>query len=110
MTKVAFCIPTTTRNRDSWLKAEDTYLWEILCKTLELHLPDHEIKLFVGYDTEDRIFSVVEERLKFKAVFNKFRIEFFPYDNSFAGKPAWIWNSLACKAFHQGYDYMKILR
>ena len=109
MTKVAFCIPTTTRNRDSWLKAEDTYLWEILCKTLELHLPDHEIKLFVGYDTEDRIFSVVEERLKFKAVFNKFRIEFFPYDNSFAGKPAWIWNSLACKAFHQGYDYMKIL-
>jgi len=76
--KVAFVIPSTTNNRDEWLKAEDTYLWNILCGSLDRYTPQHDIKLFIGYDDDDRIYSVAEERLKFKARFHKFRIEFFP--------------------------------
>ncbi len=106
---VAFCIPTTSRNRDEWSSAEDTYLWQILCKYLDLHIPPHDIKLFVGYDEEDRIFSIAEERLKFKAVFSKFRIEWFPFDDRYKGKPTWIWNSLGEKALEQNYEYIKLL-
>ena len=105
---VAFLIPSTTNGRD-WEKAEDTYLWNVLCKSLELHMPSHDIKLFVGYDEGDRIFSIAEERLKFRAVFAKFKIEWFPFDDRYKGKPTWIWNSLGEKALEQNYEYIKLL-
>jgi len=53
--KVAFVIPSTTNNRDEWLNAEDTYLWNILCMSLDRYTPPHDIKLFIGYDDDDRI-------------------------------------------------------
>lgn len=105
--KVAFLIPSTTKNRD-WEKAEDTYLWEILCKSLELYTPQHEIKLFVGYDNDDGIYSVAEERLKFRAIFTKFKIEWFPMKD-LKGKVTTIWNKLAEQAIIQDYKYMKVL-
>jgi hypothetical protein len=106
--KVAFVIPSTTNNRDEWLKAEDTYLWQILCNSLEKHTPEHDIKLFIGYDSDDRIYSIAEERLKFKAVFTKFKIEWFPMVN-LKGKLSTIWNKLGEEALNQDYDYIKLL-
>lgn len=106
--KVAFVIPSTTNNRDEWSSAEDTYLWNILCATLDRYTPQHEIKLFIGYDDDDRIYSVAEERLKFKARFNKFRIEFFPMVN-LKGKVTSIWNKLGDEALKQDYEYIKVL-
>ena len=108
MTKVAFLIPSTTNNRDEWQKAEDTYLWNILCETLEKYTPQHEIKLFVGYDDDDRIYSIAEERLKFKARFMNFKIEWFPMVH-LKGKLSTIWTRLGEEAIKQDYDYMKIL-
>ena len=108
MTKVAFLIPSTTNKRDEWKEAQDTYLWKILCETLERHTPDHEIKLFIGYDDDDRIYSVAEERLKFKARFMNFKIEWFPQIHK-KGKVNLIWNSLAYEALKQEYDYLKVL-
>jgi len=108
MTKVAFLIPSTTNNRDEWQKAEDTYLWNILCDTLDRYTPQHEIKLFVGYDDDDRIYSIAEERLKFKARFMNFKIEWFPMIH-LKGKVTKIWNKLGEEALKQGYDYMKVL-
>ena len=107
--KVAFLIPSTTHKRDNWLKAEDTYLWTILCRTLELYKPQHEIKLFVGYDDDDRIYSIEEERLKFSCRFMDFKIEWFPQIRSQKGKVTKIWNNLSEEALKQNYDYMKVL-
>ena len=106
--KVAFLIPSTTNKRDEWKEAQDTYLWKILCETLERHTPDHEIKLFIGFDDDDRIYSLAEERLKFKARFMNFKIEWFPMIHK-KGKVNLIWNSLAYEALKQEYDYLKVL-
>ena len=106
--KVAFLIPSTTNNRDEWKTAQDTYLWNILCESLERHTPDHEIKLFIGYDEDDRIYSLAEERLKFRAKFMNFKIEWFPMFHK-KGKVTMIWNSLAYEALKQEYDYLKVL-
>jgi len=106
--KVAFLIPSTSNGRDEWKEAQDTYLWKILCETLERHTPDHQIKLFIGYDDDDRIYSIAEERLKFRAKFMNFKIEWFPQHNK-KGKVNLIWNSLAYEALKQEYDYLKVL-
>ena len=106
--KVAFLIPSTTNNRDEWKEAQDTYLWKILCESLDKYTPDHEIKLFIGYDDDDRIYSVAEERLKFRAKFMNYKIEWFPQFHK-KGKVTMIWNSLAYEALKQEYDYMKVL-
>lgn len=107
--KVAFLIPSTTNKRDDWTKAEDTLLWKILCISLEKYTPDHQIKLFIGYDVDDRIYSVPAEILKFSAVFMNFEIEWFPQGIETKGKVTWIWNNLGEKALQEGYDYMKVL-
>ena len=107
--KVAFLIPSTTHKRDDWSKAEDTLLWTILCISLEKYTPQHQIKLFIGYDCDDRIYSVPDERLKFSAVFKNFEIEWFSQGIETKGKVTTIWNNLGDVAMSQGYDYMKVL-
>lgn len=106
--KVAFVIPSTTNNRDEWSTAQDTYLWNILCMSLDKYTPQHDIKLFIGYDHDDRIYSDAEERLKFKARFDKFKIEWFPMLN-LKGKVSHIWNRLGDEALKQDYEYIKVL-
>ena len=106
--KVAFVIPSTTNGRDDWSSADDTYLWNILCMTLDRYTPQHDIKLFIGYDHDDRIYSDAEERLKFKARFDKFKIEWFPMLN-LKGKVSQIWNKLGDEALKQDYEYIKVL-
>jgi hypothetical protein len=105
--KVAFIVPSTTNGRD-WKKAEDTYLWNILCNSLEKHTPDHQIKIFIGFDHDDKIYSIEEERLKFNATFKNFKIEFFPMVN-LKGKLSTIWNRLGEQALAQDYNYIKVL-
>ena len=112
MTNYAFIIPSTTNKRDEWAGAEDTYLWTILCSSLEKYTPDigkGRIKLFIGYDEDDRIYSIDEERLKFSAFFMKFDIQWFPQSVETKGKVTTIWNNLGREAIAQGYDYIKIL-
>ena len=106
--KVAFIIPSTTHKRD-WKSSEETLLWTVLCSSLEKNTPHHQIKLFIGFDCDDRIYSVPEERMKFSAVFMNFDIEWFSQGIETKGKPTWIWNDLGEKAMHQGYEYMKVL-
>lgn len=106
--KVAFVIPSTTNGRDEWESAEDTYLWNVLCISLERYKPQHDIKLFVGYDSDDRIYSIAEERLKFRDRFDTFKIEWIPMEN-LKGKVTSIWNKLGEEAIKQDYQYIKVL-
>ncbi len=62
----------------------------------------------MGYDDDDRIYSIAEERLKFKARFMNFKIEWFPMVH-LKGKLSTIWTRLGEEAIKQDYDYMKIL-
>jgi len=107
--QVAFCIPTTTNKRD-WKSAEETYLYEILFNELEIHTPTGcDITCYVGYDSDDKVWSSVDERMKCNAIYSKFKIEWIPFDEKVKGKPTWIWNELANKAINDGFDYLKIL-
>ena len=108
MTKVAFCIPTTTNKRE-WLTIEETDLWKVLMKSLEKFTPHHEITLFIGYDSYDKVFSIEEERMKPEAVFQNFKIKWFPFNEKFKGKVNLIWNDLARSAIDDGFNYLKIL-
>jgi len=106
--KVAFLVPTTSNKRD-WKTAEETHLWELLCSSLEHYCPPHQIKLFVGYNEDDVVFSKEQERLKFHAVFMKFEMEFFSMTDDTKGKPTHIWNLLGQEAVEQEYEYFKLL-
>jgi len=70
----AFLVPSTTRFREEWKTIEDTYLYNILLRTLDQHTPPVPISVYVGYDADDRIYSKEEERLKLNAIFMKFQI------------------------------------
>jgi hypothetical protein len=106
--KISFLIPSTSNKRD-WKTAEDTHLWNILCNSLERYCPDHQIKLFVGIDEEDEVFSKTEEQMKFHAYFMNFEIEFITMTQDTKGKPTWIWNRLGEVAIEQEYEYFKLL-
>jgi len=112
MVKFAFIVPSTSNKRPEWKSAENSYLWTILCSSLEKNTPeigDRRIKIFVGYDVDDRIYSVQTERLKFSAKFMNFDIEWFDQPIETKGKLSTIWNNLGREALDQGYDYIKIL-
>ena len=109
MKSIAFCIPTTTNKRD-WKSAEETDLWKVLLTDLETHTPTNcEITCFIGYDSDCKVWSVVEERMKCNATFTKFKIEWFEFGDEVKGKPTWIWNELGKKAISCGFEYLQIL-
>tara|TARA_R110000803_G_scaffold200752_1_gene265312 strand:- start:17290 stop:17988 length:699 start_codon:yes stop_codon:yes gene_type:complete len=107
--KVAFLVPSTTNKRD-WKSITETYLWNILMKELENKTPlNCEIKLFVGYNDDDKIYSVIEERMKANAIFKNFEIEWVEFKDNKKGDVSHIWNSLGQIAIDNGYEYMKVL-
>tara|TARA_R110001592_G_scaffold362901_1_gene678764 strand:+ start:63 stop:767 length:705 start_codon:yes stop_codon:yes gene_type:complete len=108
MTRIAFLVPATTHKRD-WKDYTETDLYMFLLKSLEEHPPSGvEITILVGYDHDDTMYSVAENRMRFNAVF-PFTIKWYEYDASYKGKPTWIWNSLGDIALNQGFEWMKAL-
>ena len=103
----AFLVPSTTRNRN-WSCIEETYLYNTLLRTLDLHCPDTDICVFVGYDENDAIYSKQEERLKINAIFMKFRIEWVAFKPD-PGNVVAVWNGLFDIAYKQGFTWFKIL-
>ena len=70
MTQVAFLVPATT-NRREWKDVMETDLYQILLQSLEIAPPlNIEVTVLIGYDHDDTIYSVVENRLKLNAVFS----------------------------------------
>ena len=109
MTKVAFIVPSTTNKRE-WSSVKDTYLFNILMSELQNKPPcNSDITLFVGYNIDDKIYSIMEERMTCNAIFDNFKIEWIPFNDEYKGKPTHIWNELAEVALHKGFEYMKVL-
>ena len=105
--RTAFLVPSTTRNRE-WKTIEETYLYSILCRTLDRHTPSVPITLYVGYDFDDPIYAKEEERLKLNAIFIKFEIVWVPFKPD-PGNVVAVWNGLFKIAMEDGFDWFKIL-
>tara|TARA_R110000751_G_scaffold111096_1_gene209007 strand:+ start:782 stop:1477 length:696 start_codon:yes stop_codon:yes gene_type:complete len=109
MTKVAFCIPSTTNNRE-WNNISETDLWRVLMHSLENYLPNNtEITLYIGYDDDDKVLSIQEQRMKAEAFFMNFNIKWFSFPKHYKGNVSWIWNDLGRRAIEDGFEYLKIL-
>jgi len=103
----AFLIPSTTRNRD-WTTIEETYLFSVLCRTLDAHCPPVDISLYVGYDADDPIYSQEEQRLKLNAIFMNFKIIWIEFKPE-PGDVVSVWNGLYKIAQSHGFEWFKIL-
>ena len=104
----AFLVPSTTRFRDEWETIEDTYLYTILCRTLDKSCPPVDISLYIGYDKDDRIYGKEEERLKLNAIFMKFQIVWVEFEPD-PGNVVAVWNGLFKVAMSHGFQWFKIL-
>jgi hypothetical protein len=102
----AFLVPSTTRFRE-WESVQETYLWNVFCKSLENHCPSVPISVFVGYDEDDPIYSQEEKRLAFNAVFMKFNIIWVP-QNEEKGNVVAIWNNLYNVARKHKFEWFQI--
>jgi len=101
--QVAFLIPSTT-NKRTWESFEETYLNNILLKTLSEMKCKTKFKVFIGYNDDDKIYS--------KHRINKYKdieIEWVAFDFIFKGNPCGIWNVLGHKAIDEGFEYFKVL-
>ena len=109
MKKVAFCVPSTTTNRE-WKNIKETYLFNILFSELQNKTPvDCDITVFIGYDSNDKIYSDMEQRMTCNAVFDRFNIEWIEIKDNSKGHVTNIWNELTRYAMTQGFEYFKIV-
>ena len=103
----AFLVPTTSRNRD-WNDITESYLSATLFRTMEQTRLGVDITVFVGYDTNDRIFSDKEQQLKLNAVYMNFNIIWCPMKPD-PGNVVRIWNDLAKIARQHKFMWYMIL-
>lgn len=93
--RVAFCIPTTSANRN-WKIIEDSFLYQFKKVNTQ-----HTIDYFIGYDKGDRIFSKKENQDKLPANWIECNFE--------KGRVTAIWNKLYEEALKTNqYDYFWI--
>lgn len=89
---IGFTIPSTSNGKD-WKTLEESYLYTIFLPSLQVLKED--IKLYIGYDTEDKLYSKVSLPDKY----NNIKIEWIPFGTEYKGKPCHIWNKLSGIAF-----------
>ncbi len=99
--KIAFCIPTTSNDRD-WTEFNQSYLNRIIAKTIP---KTYNIKLFVGYDETDKLFSKPENR---PDNIENILIEWIMFSENYKGNPCGIWTSLGYEAVRQNYEYLMV--
>tara|TARA_R110002096_G_scaffold272797_1_gene466527 strand:- start:500 stop:1186 length:687 start_codon:yes stop_codon:yes gene_type:complete len=100
--KIAFIIPSTSNERE-WTNFNETYLNRIIGKTIP---KIYNIKLFVGYNEDDKLYSKLEERVD---SIDNILIEWVSFTHEYKGNPCSIWNSLGDIAVGQGYEYLMVL-
>jgi len=105
--KICFLVPSTTRGRE-WKTIQETYLFNTLLRTMEQSTPDFDITVFVGYDKDDPIYKVFENRQVINAVFMNFQIVWCEFPPE-PGNVVKVWNSLAKTALEHNFEYFMIL-
>lgn len=100
--KVAFIIPSTSKNRD-WDNPMDSYLYKTINSIKDTCIVNFKIKIFVGVDSDD-IFYNNESNINF--LLNQgIQIKFIKIDVE-KGHVTKIWNKLAKICYKKKYDYI----
>ena len=101
MIKIAFLIPTTSKNRE-WKTFNDSYLCQILLPSINLQ---QEITIYIGYDDDDELFKKKENRID---NYNNINLIWYTFSN-YKGDPCAIWSDLGNCAINDGFDYLFVL-
>jgi len=105
--KICFLVPSTTRGT-GWKDIKETHLYRTLLWSLDEHCPNFDISVFIGYDRDDPIYSVFENRQVINAVFMKFQIVWLE-QNPDPGNVVKVWNSLGKEALKHDFEYLMVL-
>ncbi len=108
---IAFCIPTTSRNTYN-NSITDTPLNSILFKSLmnnhDCYDNELNIHLYIGYDYNDRLFSIKENQSILNEKYHFLNIHWIKVEVE-PGYVTKVWNILANKAINNNMDYLYIL-
>ncbi len=107
--KIAFLIPTTSKDRD-WKLPQETYLFKITLDSFKkTYDEEHDYIFYIGIDRFDKIF----DNNNFISFFNHFiesslkncLIKFIYMDNIEKGHLSKMWNKLFNLAYNENNDY-----
>ncbi len=108
--KIALLIPCTSKKRD-WETINESYIYNYTLKTFLRQLKDcdreYEYIVYIGYDKNDRIFSVPEQQdilKKYSRIFTFLHFEFVEMDAP-PGYLTKMWNQLYKKAYEDDCEY-----
>jgi len=105
---IAVLIPCTTNKREQWKNIKDTYLYNFTLKTF-LYTMDQQYNytFYIGYDKNDRIFSVKQEQESINIINKVFKNVNFKFIelNVEKGYVTKMWNILFNKAYDDNNDY-----
>lgn len=108
MQDIAFLIPVCSYNLpDADIKEQ--HLYKIFLESLLNAVPEMNIKIYLGYNDDDKVYTNFDNRLAVmaKAVMHKnISFEWLMFDDKYKGKPTHIWNELSKHAIVDGFDYM----
>jgi hypothetical protein len=100
--KACFCVPSTSNERD-WKSFDDTYLNQILCRSLECKTNDYDIDIYIGYDSDDKLYSQIELPKTHKGM----NLIWKSFVNE-KGNPCKIWTELSKEAVKDNHDYFMV--
>ena len=100
--RIAFCVPSTS-NKRSWVSFDDTYINQILCRSLECKTNDYDIDIYVGYDSDDKLYSTIELPKTCKGL----NLIWKSFSNE-KGNPCKIWTELSKEAVKDNHDYFMV--
>ena len=104
--KIAFLIPSTTRNRP-WKKIEETYLYTIFGESFLNTLSDDiDYSIYINIDIDDPIYSKKGEKEKFERfIGEKAKIKWIDDGQVQKGFLTLMWNYLFDKALEDNNEY-----
>jgi len=103
MIDIAFLVPTTSKDR-GWNNFRDSYLNQVLLPSITSLTNSFNIIVYIGYDDDDRLFSNVSLPNEYDNII----LKWYPFDNSYKGKPTHIWNELSKYAIQDNIEYFQV--
>lgn len=109
MTNIALLIPCTSKGRPQWKNIKDSYLFNYSLKSFLLtQNPEYNYEFYIGYDFDDRIFSIKEQQdiiNKFSLAFKNTKFFFIPFTDISKGHVTKMWNVLFKNAYDNNCNY-----
>tara|TARA_Y100000389_G_scaffold205099_1_gene263124 strand:+ start:6331 stop:7077 length:747 start_codon:yes stop_codon:yes gene_type:complete len=105
---IGILIPCTSHKR-AWKDIKESYFVEKTLKTFLLtYCREHNYTFYIGYDSNDNIFSDKkqhEQLFRYKNVFKNIDFKFIDFLNIEKGYLTKMWNTLFDKSYNDGCEY-----